>query len=116
MLLSDSMTFTLVSQKSKIFSFLARKLLKDIRFPEVCGKVCRALPYDRDSKKYDSKGSIFVKGLNREWTHKDLYECFKNFGDITSVKISLSENHLSRGYGFVLFSREEFAQRAIECV
>jgi len=54
--------------------------------------------------------------LRKDWSHKDLFEYFKPFGEITSVKISLNENHLSRGYGFVLFTREEFAQRALETV
>jgi polyadenylate-binding protein len=81
--------------------------------------VCRALPYDRELKCIDnntSKASLFIKGLSKDWNHKDLFEYFKPFGEITSVKISLNENHLSRGYGFVLFSREEFAQRALETV
>jgi polyadenylate-binding protein len=81
--------------------------------------VCRALPYDRELKCFDnntSKASLFIKGLNKEWNHKNLYEYFKPFGEITSVKISLQENHLSRGYGFVLFTREEFAQRALDSV
>jgi polyadenylate-binding protein len=77
------------------------------------------LPYDRELKSFDnntSKASLFIKGLKKDWSHKDLYEYFKPFGEITSVKISLQENHLSRGYGFVLFTREEFAQRALESV
>jgi RNA recognition motif-containing protein len=81
--------------------------------------VCRALPYDRELKSIDnntSKASLFIKGLSKDWSHKDLFEYFKPFGEITSVKISLNENHLSRGYGFVLFTREEFAQRALETV
>lgn len=96
--------------------YVARKLIKEIRFPELSGKVCRALPYERDGRKFQSKASLFVKGLNKDWSHKDLYDAFKQCGEITSVKISLSEDHLSRGYGFVLFSREEFAEKAIELV
>jgi len=107
-------TFKLV-----VNSLKARKLIKEIRFPQIQGKVCRALPYDRELKSIDnntSKASLFIKGLRKDWSHKDLFEYFKPFGEITSVKISLNENHLSRGYGFVLFTREEFAQRALETV
>ena len=50
-----------------------------------------------------------MKGLEKNWSHKDLYEYMSRYGDVSSVKISLTENHLSRGYGFVLFSKEEFA-------
>jgi hypothetical protein len=57
---------------------IARKLIKEIRFPEINGKVCRALPYDRDNRsKLDSmRGSLFVKGLGKGWTHKELYDLF----------------------------------------
>ena len=90
--------------------------MKDIKFPEINGKMCRALPYDREIRKYDSKASLFVKGINKSWTHKELYEHFKQFGDVTSVKVSLAEGHLSRGFGYVLFSKEEFAHKALESV
>lgn len=93
-------------------------MIKDIRYPEINGKVCRVLPYEKDliAKKFDSKASLFVKGLDKAWTHKDLYDFFKTFGEISSAKVSLNENHLSRGYGFVQFTREEFALKAIESV
>lgn len=78
--------------------------------------MCRALAYDREIRRFDSRSSLFIKGIKKEWSHRDLYEHCKQFGEITSVKISLAENHMSRGYGFVLFSREEFAQKALESV
>ena len=73
--------------------------------------MCRALPYEKEltTKKYDSKASLFIKGLQKEWSHKELYDFFKVFGDVSSAKVSLAENHLSRGYGYVMFSKEEFA-------
>jgi len=97
---------------------LARKLIKDIRYPEIRGKICRVLPYEKDliSKKFDSKSSLFIKGIHKEWSHKDLFEFFKSFGEITSAKVSLKEDHSSRGYGFVAFQREESAVKAIESV
>ncbi|CDW91187.1 cytochrome b5-like heme steroid binding domain containing protein [Stylonychia lemnae] len=96
--------------------YVARKLLKDIRYPEIRGKVCRVMPYEKDliSKKFDSKSSLFIKGFKKDWTHKDLYEFFKVFGEISSAKVSLKEDHHSRGYGFIQFQREESANKAIE--
>jgi RNA recognition motif-containing protein len=78
--------------------------------------VCRVLPYDKDltQKKFETKTSLFIKGISKNWTHKDLYEFFKHFGDISSAKVSLDENHLSRGYGFVQFQKEEYALRALQ--
>lgn len=100
--------------ESNFYKVVAHKLVKDIRFPEIGGKVCRALPYEKEL--LDSKASLFVKGLSKQWSHKDLYEHFKQFGEIASVKVSMGESHLSRGYGFVLFSKEEFAEKAIQAV
>ena len=59
--------------------YLARKLIKDIRFPEIRGKVCRVMPYDKEiaAKKFEIKNSLFVKGFEKSWTHKDLFEFFK---------------------------------------
>ena len=93
----------------------ARKLMTELRFPAIKGAVCRVLPFDKDLKvrKFDTKSSLFIKNLPKAWTHKELYDFFKPFGDITSAKVSINENHSSRGYGFVQFSREEFALRAI---
>lgn len=76
------------------------------------------MPYDKDiqGNKVESKTSIFVKGFSKEWTHKELFDFFKDFGDIVSSKVSLNENHLSRGYGFVQFSKEDSVLKAIESV
>lgn len=81
---------------------IARKLVQDVRYPEIKGKVCRALPYEKDViKRVDSNAGLFIKGFGKLWTHKDIFENFKQFGDIISAKVSIDENHMSRGYGFV---------------
>jgi polyadenylate-binding protein len=84
-------------------------LAKEIRFPELGGKVCRVMAYDKElsAKQFDQRCSVFVKGLDRAWTHKELFGHFSEFGDIVSAKVSLQENHQSRGYGFVTFAKEE---------
>eukprot|EP00347_Sterkiella_histriomuscorum_P011819 403370981 len=96
--------------------YVARKLIKDIRYPVIRGKQCRVLPYEKDlsAKKFDTKTSLFIKGFSKQWTHKDFYEFFKSFGEIVSAKVSLSDGHLSRGYGFVQFAKEEQAQNVIQ--
>ena len=38
---------------------------------------------------------------------------FKNYGDVISSKVSLNEDHSSRGYGFVCFKDPESASRAL---
>ncbi len=59
----------------------ARRLLNDIKFPELHGQTCRALPYDKDLlRNCQPKSNIFVKGFGTHWTHKDLHEQFSQFG------------------------------------
>lgn len=95
----------------------ARKLLEEVKFPQLRGKTCRALPYDKDLlRSMQAEGNIFVKGFGAEWTHKELYEAFKEFGDIVSTRVSIEEDHKSRGYGYVQFRKPEQATAAVEKV
>lgn len=64
-------------------------------------------------KRVDSNAGLFIKGFGKEWTHKDIYDNFKKFGDIISAKVSIDEAHQSRGYGFVQFTKEEEAKAAL---
>lgn len=66
--------------------------------------------------KHDLKASLFIKGLDKEWKHNDLYDLFKDFGEILSAKVSVDADHNSRGYGYIQFSREEDALKAIQLV
>jgi hypothetical protein len=84
-------------------------LIHEIRFPEIDGQVCRALPFatkgyraDLEDGKGDKGNQVFVKGF-KEWTHRDLYDSFKQFGHIISCKVSLGEKHSCKGYGYVQF-------------
>lgn len=88
----------------------ATKLLEDVRFPEVHGKTCRALPYDKDLlQNVQVGGNVFVKGFGSFWTHRDLHEAFKEFGSIVSSRVSIEEGHKSRGYGYVQYKEAESA-------
>jgi RNA recognition motif-containing protein len=95
----------------------ARHLLNDIKFPELIGKTCRALPYDKDLLRNCSSGSnIFVKGIPPSWTHKELHDAFKACGSIVSARVSIKDDHSSRGYGFVAFAKKQEADAACEQV
>jgi hypothetical protein len=67
------------------FSYIAKKILDECKFPEIKGKICRALPYSIKFAKTHTKDevvdkscSIFVKGFKMaKWTHSDLYKAFK---------------------------------------
>lgn len=72
----------------------ARRLLQDIKFPELQGKVCRALPYDKELLRNCSpKSNIFVIGFGENWTHKDLYDAFSIFGTILSARVSIKSDY-----------------------
>jgi len=82
----------------------ARKLLQEIKFPEMHGKVCRALPYDKELlRNCTPKSNLFVKGFGAHWSHRDLYEQFVKYGAIVSARVSIKNDYESRGYGFVQF-------------
>jgi RNA recognition motif-containing protein len=59
-------------------------------------------------------GNVFVKGLDPNWTEKDLHKIFDIFGEIKSAKVSVNPTtSKSNGYGFVWFKDPSSATAAI---
>ena len=86
----------------------------EIRFHKIAGQMCRILPYDKELFKNSENGAnLFVKGLPPAMTHKELYELFTEFGYVISCRVSLTENSMSRCYGFVLYKKASDANKAI---
>jgi len=89
-----------------------------MKYFEIDGKQCRALQFDKDllgaHKSKLVSHNVFVRKLPKEMKHKDLEEEFSKHGDIKSLKISLNQDHSSRGYGFVCFKDEASATKALE--
>ena len=89
-----------------------------LRYFEVKGKPCRALPFDKDllgsNKQKILDQNLFVRKVSADVSAKELEEKFGKYGDVKSLKISLNPNHTSRGYGFVCFQTPEGAQKAIQ--
>ena len=100
--------------------------METLRFPKIKEHVCRLMPFSvkltgaavRGSQPEDENGKhIFVKGFKAaQWTHADLYEAFKEFGEIVSCKVSLTPEHKSIGYGYVQFKEKSTAANAIKAV
>jgi len=87
-----------------------------MRYFEIDGKPCRALPFDRSllgsNKEKLIDQSIFVK-LPKDVLHKDLEKIFQECGQIKSLKVSLNSDYSSRGYGFVCFQDKDGADKAL---
>jgi len=79
-----------------------------MRYFEIGGKPCRALPFDRSllgsNKEKLIDQSVFVKlPKNMKISHIDLEKMFSDCGKVKSLKVSLNEDYTSRGYGYICF-------------
>jgi len=83
-----------------------------MRYFEIDGKPCRALPFDRSllgsNKEKLLDQSVFVK-LPKDILHRDLDKIFSEYGQIKSLKVSLNPDYTSRGYGFICFQEKDGA-------
>ncbi|KAL3327686.1 hypothetical protein AABB24_035385 [Solanum stoloniferum] len=57
--------------------------------------------------------NVYVKNINGDVKDHELRELFSQCGKITSAKLMLDEKGVSRGFGFVCFSRPEEANKAV---
>lgn len=71
------------------------------------------VPFDRNIIKA-MNSNIFVKNLGSDATNKSLYEMFKPFGEIFSVRLAQDYKGASKGYGFIQYFNAEDANKAIE--
>ena len=87
------------------------------------GHSSRVLPNDRDIISKDiAEKNVFVKGLDKmKYDNEELYDMFKQFGEIDASKISKTvksdDNRVvsqSNGYGFVKFNDKEKAKEVLE--
>mmetsp|Transcript_30594 Transcript_30594/g.30057 ORF Transcript_30594/g.30057 Transcript_30594/m.30057 type:complete len:101 (+) Transcript_30594:276-578(+) len=89
---------------------------KDANGNDVCAH-CRALGFNPDflgaGKQKLLDRNVFIKNIPQEMTCAELHSAFEKYGDITSAKISLDQNHQNIGYGFVCFANPDSAKYAI---
>jgi polyadenylate-binding protein len=90
-----------------------KRACEKMRYFEIDGKPCRALPFDKDllgtNKQKIETHNLFVRRIPSETKAPQLEETFSKFGDVKSVKISLNADHTSRQYGFVCFQEADGA-------
>ncbi|KAL8036285.1 hypothetical protein ABFS82_12G145900 [Erythranthe guttata] len=63
-------------------------------------------------QKYQAS-NVYVKNIDDEITEEELRQHFSQCGTITSAKIMRDDKGVSRGFGFVCFSRQEEANKAV---
>ncbi|KAG8364245.1 hypothetical protein BUALT_Bualt19G0108100 [Buddleja alternifolia] len=91
------------------------KAIEVLNFTPLNGKRIRITYSNRDDcLRKSGAGNIFVKNLDEKIDHKALYEIFSSFGDIISSKVQYDAFGQSKGYGFVHYTSEEAAKKAIE--
>ena len=88
-----------------------------MRFFEIDGKECRALPFEEnifanDDIKLDNQ--TFVRNIPKTMKQAELYDIFTKYGQIKRCMIILDFNHKSKGYGFIHFKEKEATNKAIE--
>ena len=79
------------------------------------GKSVRIMWDERDAAiRHNTKNNLFIKGIPKTTTPREVYEYFLKFGDISSCKINEDEqgNHL--GYGYITYYNLDDAQKAID--
>ena len=79
------------------------------------GKSVRIMWDERDASiRHNTKNNLFIKGIPKTTTPREVYEYFLKFGDISSCKINEDEqgNHL--GYGYITYYNLNDAQKAID--
>lgn len=90
---------------------------KKMKFFEIDKKPCRALPFDREllgsNKQQLANRNIFLKGFDKNLTPADLYNKFGDI-EIKSLKVSLNDDHTSRGYGFITLQNEADKDKAFQ--
>jgi polyadenylate-binding protein len=127
------------SRKSKGFAFVcfadfdaAKKAVDDLNDKDILGNgrtvyVGRAmkkseranlLRREYENRKKDqqqrSRGvNLYVKNLDDDFDDNKLRQTFEEFGTITSAKVMRDDKSNTRGFGFVCFSTQEEATRAI---
>ena len=65
-------------------------------------------------KNKDNKNNLYVKGIPKNKSSREIYEYFFKFGDMFSVKVNEDEKGNSNGTAFVTYYNQEDAKKAIE--
>ena len=93
----------------------ANKCRIEMNLRKLRGKSIRIMWDERDvTIRYNTKSNLFIKGIPKSVTPREVYEYFLQFGDISSCKISEDDFGNHNGYGYITYYNIEDAQKAID--
>jgi polyadenylate-binding protein len=95
----------------------AQRAIDTLNNTQIKGKYCRIMWTKRDpSERKNTKGNIFIKGLDEHIGQKELHDTFSQFGNILSCKVATTPSGESKGYGYVHYDNPDNAKQAISIV
>ena len=124
--LSQYLDKIISTQKKKKKPFKATVSFKDYNSANECrinmnqkklkNKSIRIMWDEKDflQKNKDNKNNLYVKGIPKNKSSREIYEYFFKFGDMFSVKVNEDEKGNSNGTAFVTYYNQEDAKKAIE--
>ena len=65
-------------------------------------------------KNKDNKNNLYVKGIPKNKSSREIFEYFFKYGDMFSIKINDDEKGNNNGTAFVTYYNQEDAKKAIE--
>jgi polyadenylate-binding protein len=94
---------------------LALKAKEILHLSNINGYVIRTNIFNKHLEKNDNLiGNLFIKNLPENLTSKELCDIFQEFGDISSIKLRQGVKGECQGQGYVQFSNELDAEKAME--
>ena len=112
---------TIIRGKALAFKVLfkdnesADKCRKEMNLQKLWGKSVRIMWEESNTAlRYNTKNNIFIRGIPRTTSPREVYEYFLKFGDIFSCKVPEDETGKHNGYGYITFYRNKDAEKAIQ--
>ncbi len=93
----------------------ADKCRKEMNLKKLWNKSVRIMWEESNtSLRYNIKNNIFIKGIPKTTTPREVYEYFMQFGDIFSCKVPEDEQGKHKGYGYITYYSNEDAEKALK--
>ena len=93
----------------------ADKCRKEMNLKKLWNKSVRIMWEESNtSLRYNIKNNIFIRGIPKTTTPREVYEYFMQFGDIFSCKVPEDEQGKHKGYGYITYYSNEDAEKALK--